>query len=54
MRACETTLRHAVTTLDWGAVLRLYRLRLTWRQIHRTREFVGQNQSDIYGALALV
>src|SRR5204862_2067559 len=47
-------LRHEVATLDWGAALRLYRLRLTWRQIHRTREFVGQKQSDIYGALSLV
>jgi len=47
-------LRRAVATLDWGVSVRLCSLRLTWRQIHRTREFVGQKKSDIYGALSLV
>ncbi|MEK6371512.1 MAG: lipid A deacylase LpxR family protein [Acidobacteriota bacterium] len=47
-------LRRAVAMLDWGAAVRVGPVRLTWRQIRRTREFEGQKKSDIYGALALV
>jgi hypothetical protein len=38
---------------DVGAVVRYHSIRLTWRQIRRAREFAGQKEPDIYGALAL-
>jgi uncharacterized protein (TIGR00252 family) len=43
-----------VAMLDWGAAARVGWIRLTWRQIRRTREFEGQKKADIYGALSLV
>jgi hypothetical protein len=42
-----------VGAIEYGFAARLRSMRLTWRQIHRTREFVGQKRPDIYGSVAL-
>jgi lipid A 3-O-deacylase len=42
-----------VLARELGFAGRYKAMRITWRQIHRTREFEGQKQPDVYGAVAV-
>lgn len=44
---------HVIGAFEWGGVVRVQRFRLTWRQVHRSPEFEGQANPDIFGAFTL-
>ncbi|MBK5101567.1 MAG: DUF2219 family protein, partial [Desulfobacteraceae bacterium] len=45
--------KNFVADLQVGLALQLYRFRLSYTQIFRTKEFDGQDSADIFGSLSL-